>query len=69
MIPFDGASAFGRVMLVLLGAAFVAIPYVGLWLFIPVGIAGYFILMFYNALEARDLRDIEQDRKRKNRRQ
>lgn len=68
MIPFDGASLFGKVMLVLFGTALLMLPYVGFKIFIPMLVIGFLTLKFYNQLEARDLRDIQQE-KRKHRRQ
>jgi hypothetical protein len=59
VIPFDGASAFGKVVGVLFGSALLAVPYVGWKLMIPAAIASYFALVFFNRLEARDRRDFK----------
>ncbi len=59
MIPFDAAQAFGKVVGVLFGAAFLAMPYVGWKLMIPALIVSYFALVFFNRLEARDRRDFK----------
>jgi hypothetical protein len=58
---FDGAKVFGKVAAVLLIAALLTVPYIGFWMFLPVGIALYFLLYFANRLEEAD----RQDRKRK----
>lgn len=67
MVPFDGAKCWWTMMLVLLGAALLTTPYVGLTLFVPVGFGGYWLLKYCNLLEARDLRDIENERRRNRR--
>lgn len=54
---FDGAKVFGKIAGVLFGVALLAIPYVGLWLFIPALFVSYFMLRFCNRLEASDRRD------------
>jgi hypothetical protein len=54
---FDGAKVFTKIALVLFGAAFLAIPYVGFWLFIPAFVASYYLLHYCNTLERHDRRD------------
>jgi hypothetical protein len=60
---FDGAKVFGKAAAVLLGAALLAFPYIGCWLFLPVCVTLYFGLHYCNRLEARDRRDESHRRK------
>jgi hypothetical protein len=54
---FDGAKVFGNVAAVLCIVALLVVPYIGFWMFIPVGVALYFLLYYSNRLERASRRE------------
>jgi hypothetical protein len=68
MPQFDGARHFSVLATVFLVGALIASPYAGGAGWVGVLIGLYFLLIFFNALEARDLKDQSSGRRRRRRR-
>lgn len=56
-MPFDGAKHFGHVAIVIAAATLLSVPAAGCWPVVGAAVALYYLLVFYNALEQRDLDD------------
>ena len=54
---FDGARHFGYVAIVIAGAMLLSVPAAGCWPVVGAAIGLYYLLVFFNALEQRDLDD------------
>lgn len=54
---FDGAKHFGHVAIVIVAATLLSVPALGCWPVVGAAVGLYFLLVFYNALEQRDLDD------------
>lgn len=59
MEEFDGARHFAFVAFVALGSAIICTPYLGCSGWVPAAVTIYFALIYFNALEERDLRDFQ----------
>jgi hypothetical protein len=66
-MAFNAARRYGEFMIVAVAAALLSTPFVGCWPLLAVAIAGYFVLVFFNRLEERDLCD--EKRRRPSKRQ
>lgn len=60
LVPFDGARHFGRVTMVVLAALLLSVPALGCWPAVGAALGLYYLLVFFNALEQRDLDDSAQ---------
>jgi hypothetical protein len=56
-MAFDGARHFGYVAIVIAGAMLLSVPALGCWPVVGAAIGLYYLLVFFNALEQRDLDD------------
>ena len=56
-MPFDGARHFGHVTIVVAVAMLLSVPALGCWPAVGAAVGLYYLLVFYNALEQRDLDD------------
>ena len=56
-MAFDGARHFGYVAIVIAGALLLSVPALGCWPVVGAAIGLYYLLVFFNALEQRDLDD------------
>jgi len=54
---FDGARHFGHVAIVVAAAMLLSVPALGCWPAVGAAVGLYYLLVFYNALEQRDLDD------------
>jgi hypothetical protein len=56
-VTFDGAKHFGHVAIVIVAATLLSVPALGCWPVVGAAVALYYLLVFFNALEQRDLDD------------
>jgi hypothetical protein len=54
-VPFDGARHFGHVAIVIAVAMLLSMPTLGCWPALGAAVGLYYLLVFFNALEQRDL--------------
>ena len=52
---FDGAKHFGHVAIVIAAAMLLSVPALGCWPVVGAAVALYYLLVFFNALEQRDI--------------
>lgn len=64
-MPFDGARHLGHVAAVIFVAILLSWSSVGCWSVLAAAIALYYLLSFYNALERRDLDDLQESQRRR----
>lgn len=68
-LTFDGARHFGQFAIVVAAALLLSVPALGCWPAVGAAVALYYLLVFFNALEQRDLDDAaKQQAKRTNQR-
>ena len=56
-MTFDGAKHYSHVAIVIVGAMLLSVPALGCWPLVGAAVALYYLLVFFNALEQRDLGD------------
>jgi hypothetical protein len=56
-MPFDGARHFGYVAIIMVAATLLSVPALGCWPAVGAAVGLYYLLVFFNALEQRDLDD------------
>lgn len=66
-MPFDGARHLGQMAAVIFVAILLSWSSVGCWSVLAGAIALYYLLAFYNALERRDLDDLQESQRRRRR--
>ena len=54
-MPFDGARHLGHVAIVIAVAMLLSMPTLGCWPTLGAAVGLYYLLVFFNALEQRDL--------------
>ena len=65
-MPFDGARHFGHVAIIVAVAMLLSVPALGCWPAVGAAVGLYYLLVFYNALEQRDLDDSAKQSRRTN---
>ena len=56
-MPFDGARHFVHVAIIVAVAMLLSVPALGCWPAVGAAVGLYYLMVFYNALEQRDLDD------------